>query len=265
MLKARLLTALCLIAGLGAVLYFLQNAWAAIVFAVIATLAAREWAGLMKLSQVAGVALILLVLLGCFLVWQSFAIATPNLWTLAVLFWLVGAPLWLWRGWRLSVHRMAGFALGGVLIVAAWSALVGLHARSPGTLLAVMAIVWIADSAAYFAGRALGRRKLAPKISPGKTWEGVAGGMLAVLSYGIFLHAYVAELRQTPLFLLLFVLFVLAAMSIVGDLFESLAKRQVEMKDSGSLLPGHGGVLDRIDSLLPTLPFAALMLEGVAR
>jgi phosphatidate cytidylyltransferase len=127
-----------------------------------------------------------------------------------------------------------------------------------------MAIVWVADIGAYFAGRAFGKRKLAPSISPGKTWEGVAGGLVAVL----VLAALAAQLPETfqaqllvrygwfkwVLFLGLFV-----AASVVGDLFESMLKRRAEVKDSSGLLPGHGGVLDRIDALVPTMPLAYLL------
>jgi phosphatidate cytidylyltransferase len=136
--------------------------------------------------------------------------------------------------------------------------------RSAVFLLSAMAMVWVADIGAYFAGHAFGKRKLAPSISPGKTWEGVAGGLVAVL----LLAALAAQLPETfqaqllvrygwfkwVLFLGLFV-----AASVVGDLFESMLKRRAEVKDSSGLLPGHGGVLDRIDALVPTMPLAYLL------
>jgi len=128
-------------------------------------------------------------------------------------------------------------------------------------LLSLLAIVWIADTAAFFFGRRFGRHKLAPTISPGKTWEGVAGGLLAVVVYvtvlqftGIAAVGPLAGWAGWPLAVLI------AALSVVGDLFESLIKRRAGAKDSGTLLPGHGGVLDRIDGLTSTLPVAALAL-----
>jgi phosphatidate cytidylyltransferase len=130
-------------------------------------------------------------------------------------------------------------------------------------MLAVMALVWVADIAAYFAGRAFGRHKLAPAISPGKTWEGVAGAIAGVLIYGAAVLSYspLAGKLPLPTAALAALLVLLTAVSVMGDLFESLLKRQAGIKDSSQLLPGHGGVLDRIDALTSTLPVAALILH----
>ena len=123
-------------------------------------------------------------------------------------------------------------------------------------------LVWVADSAAYFTGRAFGRRKLAPSISPGKTWEGALGAVVAVALVGLLLNQWLA--RVGPMSLdaswVFPELMLIVALSIIGDLFESLLKRHAGVKDSGRTLPGHGGVLDRIDSLTSTLPFALLLL-----
>jgi phosphatidate cytidylyltransferase len=134
-------------------------------------------------------------------------------------------------------------------------------------LVSVMAIVWVADIGAYFAGKAFGKHKLAPHISPGKSWEGAIGGWLAVLilaaassGTAVFSATFPAQLLQRtgwPLWILLMTLIVAA--SIVGDLFESLMKRRAGFKDSSNLLPGHGGVLDRIDALIPVMPLALLL------
>jgi phosphatidate cytidylyltransferase len=121
----------------------------------------------------------------------------------------------------------------------------------------VLILVWLADTAAYFVGSRWGRHKLAPGISPGKTWEGAAGGIAGALVYA----TGVALVRNEPLASYLVVAALLAALSIIGDLFESAAKRQAEVKDSGTLLPGHGGIMDRIDSATATLPVAALLLS----
>lgn len=154
-----------------------------------------------------------------------------------------------------------------IALLGCFVAIAGLWQRSVLFLVSAMAVVWIADIGAYFAGRAFGRHKLAPNISPGKTWEGVAGGMAAVL----VLAALVAKLPALvdsfpaqllarfgwPLWALLMCLMVAA--SVVGDLFESMMKRRAGFKDSSALLPGHGGVLDRIDALIPTMPLAFLL------
>jgi len=123
-------------------------------------------------------------------------------------------------------------------------------------VLLVLILVWIADTAAYFVGRAWGRRKLAPAISPGKTWEGAAGGLLGALAYAIICRFFIEGIAWAPY---LAAAALLAMVSIVGDLFESAAKRQAGVKDSGTILPGHGGILDRIDSATAVLPVAALL------
>jgi phosphatidate cytidylyltransferase len=155
----------------------------------------------------------------------------------------------------------------GIAIVGCFIAIAALYHRSPLYLLSVMAIVWIADIGAYFSGKAFGKRKLAPSISPGKSWEGAIGGALAVLaltSASVFSAAlqdtFAAHLQRSLGWVgMLAVLLVVVAASVVGDLFESMLKRRAGMKDSSNLLPGHGGVLDRIDALIPVLPLAALI------
>jgi phosphatidate cytidylyltransferase len=183
----------------------------------------------------------------------------------ASLFWLVVVPLWLWRSWLPRARWLA--ALTGLLVlVPTWLALVELRNLGPLLLLLLMSVVWISDSAAYFAGRRFGRHKLAPSISPGKTWEGVLGAVLAVSLYaalwGLAWQAYFPQALKSMRFgtfgMLLF-LWLLTAIGIYGDLFESALKRQAGVKDSGAMLPGHGGVLDRIDALTAVLPVAALV------
>jgi phosphatidate cytidylyltransferase len=138
---------------------------------------------------------------------------------------------------------------------------VAFRERSPWLLLGVMALVWIADSAAYYAGRRFGRRKLAPGISPGKSWEGVAGAGIALALYASAISAAIVGLR-IPVALALSA--ALLYFSILGDLFESWMKRLAGVKDSGTILPGHGGVLDRIDALTAALPIAAGILHFVS-
>jgi phosphatidate cytidylyltransferase len=124
-----------------------------------------------------------------------------------------------------------------------------------------MGLVWAADIAAYFAGRRFGKNKLAPSISPGKTWEGVIGALLGVAVYVLLVWAIAGSPGKLPLIVLLLVAsWCWVGLAVIGDLFESAIKRQAGVKDSGALLPGHGGLLDRIDALTSTLPMAALVL-----
>jgi phosphatidate cytidylyltransferase len=152
--------------------------------------------------------------------------------------------------------------------VACWHALVAARMAGVPFVLSLMLVVWLADIGAYFAGKAFGRHKLAPAISPGKTWEGAIGGWLAVVivaAAATVLHAfeptlYSALLERLGAVRTVGALTLLVVFSVVGDLFESMLKRQAGVKDSSGLLPGHGGVLDRIDALLPVLPLAMLLL-----
>jgi phosphatidate cytidylyltransferase len=158
-------------------------------------------------------------------------------------------------------------AVYGIAILGCFAAIAAFYHRSPIYLLSVMAIVWVADIGAYFAGKAFGKRKLAPTISPGKSWEGAIGGWLAVLllaSASVFSGAlqdtFAVHLqRSLGWFGMLAVMTLVVAASVVGDLFESMLKRRAGMKDSSNLLPGHGGVLDRIDALVPVLPLAIVI------
>ena len=158
----------------------------------------------------------------------------------------------------------------------AWLALAQARTIGINFLLSVLCVVWVADIFAYFAGRAFGRRKLAPGISPGKSWEGVWGGMAGVVVLAFAWVAADAQFQATVPslytrlagaggWLVLLAALFLAAMSVVGDLVESLIKRSAGAKDSSGLLPGHGGVLDRVDALLPTLPLAMMLAALVSR
>src|SRR5215831_3772119 len=246
MLKARVLTAAVLLAGFGAALFLLpQIGWIVFCAALLAG-AAWEWAGLAALGApgrwaytVFQVALFLLLVLGGP---RADGLYGPIwIYYLSALFWLTLAPLWLWR----SQHQPGQTLLlgaGYLMLLPAGAALVDLRAGHPALLLAVLGTVWISDSAAYFVGRRFGKRKLAPSISPGKTWEGVAGALIAVALYALAWAAlgapenpWIGESRATPAFAA--VLLGLAVVGIIGDLFESLIKRQAGVKDSGTLLP----------------------------
>ena len=177
---------------------------------------------------------------------------------LGAAFWALAAPLWMRRGVAPAHGRLLA-AAGLVVLVPAGLALIAL---TPLQALLTLGLTWVADTAAYFSGRRFGRHKLAPVISPSKTWEGVGGALLATLAYAI-ICAKVAPILQgisgSSWGGYLAAALLLLAASILGDLFESAAKRQASVKDSGALLPGHGGLLDRIDSATGTLPFAALL------
>lgn len=176
---------------------------------------------------------------------------------LSAVFWLLFAPVWMKTGWHSRSPALLAVT-GWIVLAPTWLALVNLQ-EFPWVLLAILGVVWVADSAAYFAGHRWGRRRLAPSISPGKTWEGVLGAAVAVAVYhglvwnfGFRHYAPESGIAAAAMVAVLFPL------SILGDLFESLCKRRAGVKDSGTLLPGHGGVLDRIDALTSTLPLAAL-------
>lgn len=230
-----------------------------ILMAGVVGMAAHEWARLSHFhaSSAKGYAALLTVCTlalpyGLAADWPVFQAA---LIALAIVFWLLVVPLWLLGRWQ-APRALVRAVTGGLVLLPTWAALLYLHARGPAVLLGVIAVVWIADTAAYFSGRLFGRHKLAPVISPGKTWEGVAGAFVAVALYAVALSRW----GDMPLRPLLFMVFGLLYLSVLGDLFESWIKRVSGMKDSGGSLPGHGGVLDRIDALTSALPIATGML-----
>jgi phosphatidate cytidylyltransferase len=270
MLKQRIVTAVFLAAIFFAALFGLATVYFAGLCLVALLSAEYEWGKLAGLNAAGSLAVAGGVLLiGLVLLFNSgFGAARgfPDAPVLALCgaasaFWIVVAPLWLHYGWT-TQRPMFMAVLGTLVVLAMWMAMVQLHARSPWLLLAVMMVVWIADTAAYFAGHRFGRRKLAPTISPGKSWEGVYGGLVCVVAYAVLLLLFSPLASHTELSRPLIVVsaLALAMISVVGDLFESWMKRQAGVKDSGTALPGHGGVLDRIDALVPVLPIATLLV-----
>jgi phosphatidate cytidylyltransferase len=226
------------------------------VVALIIALAAFEWARLCRLGgQAARLYAAAAVTAFLILFHES---ADRIAFAAGTAFWLLVAVPWLLRGIAAS-HAPALAAAGFLILVPAGLAMVSLQ---PAQVLLVIALASIADSAAYFAGRAWGRHKLAPAISPGKTWEGAAAGLGAGLAYAIICAALFHAAAWLPY---VGAAALLVVMSIFGDLFESAAKRQAAVKDSGSLLPGHGGVFDRIDSATATLPVAAFLWPYLER
>lgn len=262
MLKTRVITALVLFASFLIVLFAFSAVYVAIAFGLLAAILGWEWAGLMRVDSGGRLLFALVILASCFAAFDTADISFIPLWMASAVFWTVIVPVWLWRGWPIAGNDFAGYLSGWLLIVPTWAAMVRLQDGHPWWLFVVMGIVWVADISAYFAGRAWGRHKLAPAISPGKTWEGVLGAIV-----GVSVYAFItAEIRGVSTlgrgYWLLFMV-ALAAISIVGDLFESMIKRQAGVKDSSRLLPGHGGFLDRLDSQTSVLPLAALVLMRV--
>jgi phosphatidate cytidylyltransferase len=279
MLRTRVITAVAILLVLVGMLFFAPaNAWSVFVLA-IALAACWEWSRLCGFSRTAQSIYLLLTgaLGGALLLVQlrapegAFREVALAVFVAAAAFWIVLAPLWLRGRWR-PAPVLAGLA-GWLVVWPTWFAFILLREIGPWVLLAVAAIVWIADVAAYFAGRRFGKRKLAPAISPGKSWAGVYGALVAVAIYGIVLAvvAHSTTSPLTPIFKPAFGIpavlgmLLLTALSVVGDLLESWMKRGAGRKDSSSLLPGHGGVLDRIDALTSTLPIAALGLSLAQR
>ncbi len=268
MLGKRVVTALVLLGILlPSIFVFPPWVWGAVTLVFLAV-GAHEWSLLLGQRRTAMTAAVALAALGAaLLAWHELG-GWPRWLVLAA---SAAATLW-WVGAgaaRLRGHdaRGGGWPLAALLLLACWIALLALRDLGAVPLLAAMAIVWVADIAAYFVGRAIGRRKLAPSISPGKSWEGALGGAFAVVAAGLTAAAAPALAPTLPAQLVAqwsplgaaLALAGLTALSIVGDLHESLLKRQAGVKDSGTLLPGHGGVLDRIDALIPAMPAAVLL------
>lgn len=271
MLKTRVITALVLLAVLLPILFLLPPVYIGAFFLIALLAAAWEWSRL--LAPEAGRAaylyalfclVIILFLLGMNNISWQFALLL-----LAVIFWLFIAPFILAKGMNLTLLKVRPFyvVLGLIVLPATWFALVFLRELGLVFLLTTMALVWVADIGAYFVGKAFGKRKLAAQISPGKSIEGAIGGLVLCYAYALacifflplestIFGAWAIRFGWIPMMLMVTTLTIF---SIFGDLFESQLKRLAGVKDSSHLLPGHGGVLDRVDALIPTMPIAALL------
>ncbi|MGN0859790.1 MAG: phosphatidate cytidylyltransferase [Stenotrophomonas sp.] len=269
MTKTRVIAALIMAPAAIAAIILLPTNWLAAAAALVFLTGLWEW---LRLAGIDGlprtILLALNLLLMVLLVWADDGNAAlyPLTALIGVAGWVL-ALLWLRfpqaGNGAGSSGRMLKLLAGSWAIIPAWAALVLLHMHSdngPLWLLTALATVWAADSGAYFAGRALGKHKLAPTISPNKTWEGLAGGVLAgivaAVGFGLIAGASAPQLPWLVAVALVTTLF-----SVEGDLIESLLKRQAGAKDSGTLIPGHGGVLDRIDGVLAALPVFAIGKE----
>ena len=276
MTRTRLLAALVMAPLAIAAILLLPTPWLVALAAVLFMIGLWEWFDLAEIEDTLSRAVLLLANLALVvaLVWASRSSVGYTLVlfqlvsVIGVVWWLV-ALLWLGRYDFASDHdthaRVFKLAAGALSMIPAWCALAWIHASQPNGhrwLLTSLAIVWAADSGAYFAGRKFGGRlfagrKLAPRVSPNKTIEGLLGGVVAGIVVGVLFALFAgANLSQLPAVALVALLAVL--FSVIGDLFESLLKRHVGVKDSGNLIPGHGGILDRIDGVLAALPVFAL-------
>lgn len=263
MLKQRIITALVLLPFALGGFFLLDGGLFALFIGAVVSLGAWEWARLAgftaQVQRVAYAALVAALLLVLYLV----PAVAPWVLSLGVLWWVLATFLVLGypassRYWAQAPVRLL---IGLLILLPAWQGLV-LFKQWPEAnwlILAVMVLVWGADIGAYFAGKRFGKRKLAPRVSPGKSWEGVIGGLLATLLICLLVGLY-RGWSALDLLLALAGTAVVVLVSVVGDLTESMFKRQSGVKDSSNLLPGHGGVLDRIDSLTAAIPlFAALL------
>ncbi len=277
MLYTRVLTALVALAGLVLVAWLAPPIVFDLLLLLLVSLACVEWLGLLGVTRLMSwlLGLALFAVGAAALIWvsgvQAAAIGSGGavlpLYGLAVVFWLALVPYALHQ--KRAVLGSGLFARIAALVLAltTWIALIQADGLGKGFLLSVLLVIWVADTAAYFSGRAFGRHKLAPEISPGKTWEGVIGALVANVLLAIVLSMTGSVSSANPvgtfffwmrlelgLPLVLLIVVLLTLVSVMGDLYESLLKRAAGVKDSGRLLPGHGGVLDRLDALLAVVP-----------
>lgn len=282
MLLQRVITAMVLLAILLPALFASNPLPFNIIVLVMLTAGAWEWARLIGLRAVGAVITGAVMLLLCLLTWQLDWLSHAHrvLWVIAGGVWVLGSALLIKAGvpaWG-RVPQWVRWLTGVLALWVAGLAIVQARQMGINFLLSILALVWVADIFAYFSGRAFGLRftkqKLAPAISPGKSWEGAWGGAAGVVLMAFVwvwmdaaqkaeVASFYTRLYEQGWWLLLVAALFMAAMSVVGDLVESLIKRSAGFKDSSQLLPGHGGVLDRIDALLPTLPLAMMLISLV--
>lgn len=281
MLRQRVITAVLLLAVLLPAVFYPQPIAFAIVATFLIAAGGWEWGRLNHLGSTGSLVVGLAggLLCAASLYSTSGSVGLGALWLIFTAVWVLGGSWLLARGvagWT-SVPKAVRCCIGLACLCAAWLAVTQARVIGINFLFSVMVLVWVADIGAYFSGRWLGgklfARKLAPSISPGKTWEGVLGGMLGVALCSLLWMqveqrvvldsvSIYSKLRQHGWFFMTIAMAWLTAWSVVGDLVESLIKRSAGVKDSSNLLPGHGGVLDRLDALLPVLPMA-MMLQAL--
>ena len=279
MLKQRVMTAIVMLLILLPALFYPSAVPFNVIAAILISVAAWEWARLNGfvgwIAYLSGVACLGICALAWWLGMLRQPFPLPTIWAIVGAVWVLGAA-WLLKGgvpkWA-TINPVVRLIGGVVMLFVAWLAVAQARVIGINFLMSLLVLVWVADIFAYFAGRTFGakvvRQKLAPSISPGKSWEGVWGGMAGVLvlawvwqvadrEFQSVVPSLYSHLLPKGGFVLLLAVLFLAAMSVAGDLVESLVKRSAGVKDSSGLLPGHGGVLDRIDALVPTVPLAMM-------
>ncbi len=279
MLKQRVMTAIIMLLILLPALFYPSAVPFNVIAAILISVAAWEWARLNGfvgwIAYLSGVACLAICALAWWLGMLRQPFPLPTIWAIVGAVWVLGAA-WLLKGgvpkWA-TINPVVRLIGGVVMLSVAWLAVAQARVIGINFLMSLLVLVWVADIFAYFAGRTFGakvvRQKLAPSISPGKSWEGVWGGMAGVLvlawvwqvadrEFQSVVPSLYSHLLPKGGFVLLLAVLFLAAMSVAGDLVESLVKRSAGVKDSSGLLPGHGGVLDRIDALVPTVPLAMM-------
>ena len=255
MLLARVVTALVLVPIVIGALFYAPPWLLAALFGVIGGLAYYEFAAMAEIGSV-GSGVVVTALAGLmWLTWSNIDLG-PLIAVLAVSAWVLAFVIVATTG-RWTASKTGILASGAFFVLATWSSLVLLRETGPVIILWLFVSIWCVDIGAYFSGKRFGRRPFAPTISPNKTWEGVFGGVLLALVVGGAGAMFVPGVLGLALA-------VIVPFAILGDLFESAVKRSVDVKDSGSILPGHGGVLDRIDSLLPTAPLLVALDSALA-
>ncbi len=267
MLKQRIITALILGSLIIFTIFKLPNSVVAIVFAFVTLIGAWEWSAMVGANTIFKKILYLILIGVGILLIKLFALPEHKSIILFIAsLWWAGVVIMLalyraeWLG-SIALQKLLKYS-GIIVLIPTWLALVMLHNQSPEILMFLFVIIWVADIAAYFTGKRFGKNKLAPELSPGKSREGVLGALLASIILalmGLWLFAI-----DKPLWVYFIALCVATALiSVVGDLYESLLKRNAGMKDSGTILPGHGGVLDRIDSVTAAAPGFVLGLSWI--
>lgn len=258
-MKQRIITALILLPMMLIMLFFANNGvWAAF-SGMIALLALWEYSRLMLFTAKQQIGYTLATALFMLAAYCEQWALPAFVWAAVFAFWLLLMPAWLMFKWKLAGAGTRTLLLGWVLMIPFWYALMILRPDNESVvpLLPLMCVVWLADSAAYFVGKKFGKRKLAPVLSPKKSWEGVFGGLVVVWIYATIAracHWFAFEISWLGMMLMVSVL---TFVSIGGDLLESWFKRVAQIKDSSNLLPGHGGVFDRVDSMIALLSVSA--------
>lgn len=257
MIVQRVTTAAIALLALLLVLFYLPQQLALAVIVVVMLAGAWEWSAFLPATGQA-VRAAYVMLIGVLLAAVTVLDFDANLLFVVALAWWLAALIWTFF-FPTPIPAPVRWLSGALVLVPLYLGLIALYQVAPGLLFFALLIVWVADTGAFFAGRAFGRVKLAPQISPGKTWEGVIGGLVAVVLLTLLRTTW----AETDLAVFIPFCLAVASLSIVGDLTVSMFKRTVGIKDSGSLFPGHGGVLDRIDSIAAAVPLFALGVSWV--